>query len=65
MAKDKDSLKLSKAIIKKVNKVATGPLLGPIEGKVPASSGPPVTAIAPLGSYQALQQRMQAALDAE
>jgi hypothetical protein len=65
MAKDKDSLKVSKATVRKINKVATGPLLGPVEGKVPASNGQPVTKVATLGTYQSIQQRLQAATEAE
>jgi hypothetical protein len=65
MAKDKDQLKLSKATVKKINKVATGPLLGPVEGKVPASNGKPVTTVAPLGTFQSIQERLEAARTAE
>ena len=65
MAKDKDQLKLSKATVKKINKVATGPLLGPVEGKVPAAQGKPVTTVAPLGTIQSVQERLDAARAAE
>jgi hypothetical protein len=65
MAKDKDSLKLSKATVKKINKVATGPLFNPVAGKDSQKPATEVSTVARLGTIQDVQARMQAALDTE
>lgn len=60
-----DQLKLSRAVARRAKKVATGPLLGPIE---PAAQ-PPLTDVpatpAPLGTIQSVRERIaQAAPEA-
>ena len=56
-----DQLKLSRAVAKRIKKVATGPLLGPIEPGAPrpAAEGPATPA--PLGTIQDVRARIQQA----
>lgn len=53
-----DQLKLSRAVARKAKKVATGPLLGPIEpaGAAPEADVPATPA--PLGTIQSVRERI-------
>ncbi|MDB5100650.1 MAG: hypothetical protein JWM80_5071 [Cyanobacteria bacterium RYN_339] len=64
---EQDSLKLSKATVRKINKVATGPLLGPVAGKEAQrpAKGELATKVAPLGSMVDVQARLKAAQGGE
>ena len=56
-----DQLKLSKSVAKRIKKVATGPLLGPIEpGALPSANDVPATP-APLGTIQSVRERIRKA----
>lgn len=56
-----DELKLSRAVARRIKKVATGPLLGPITPGVPAAPVKVQTTVARLGHFKDVQARIQAA----
>ena len=63
-----DAPKLSKANMRKLNRVATGPLLGGIEAQVApkkVSTGELAARVAPLGSILSVRARMAKATDGD
>jgi hypothetical protein len=56
-----DQLKLTKAVAKRIKKVATGPLLGPIEPMLQAPAGEVPATPAPLGTIQDVRERIRRA----
>jgi len=61
MTKQPDTLKLSRSDARKVKKVATGPLLGPINPspEVVAPAPEVATSIQTIGSVQAIHERIE------
>ncbi len=53
-----DQLKLSRAVARRAKKVATGPLLGPIEPAAQAPTADVPATPAPLGTIQSVRERI-------
>jgi hypothetical protein len=62
-----DVQKLSRANIRKINKLATGPLMGPVPVPPPkrATTGELVSRMAPLGAMLGVRARIARALDGD
>ena len=62
-----NAIKLSRATVRKINKLATGPLLGPVSGNIPdrPSTGELTSGIAPLGGMMGVHARIARALGDE
>lgn len=62
-----DDLKLSKSTLRKVKKLATGPLLGPIPPLPPKriNTGELAAKVAPLGSILTVRARLGQSLDGD
>ena len=53
-----DQLKLSRSVARRIKKVATGPLLGPVEPAAQAPAAAVPTTQAPLGTWQSVRERI-------
>jgi hypothetical protein len=61
-----DAVKLSRANVRKINKLATGPLMGSVEvAPKRASTGELVSRMAPLGALLGVRARIARALEGE